>query len=183
MQPVKRALEIPETSSLLSTFLHLFSESTFFIRLGHVAFEFVTPSLALKRAVIMNNCTLFWQNTPQFDLGHIIDKGHSISAGSSALSKFNARFQVTQCQAVVPYGIQVCNCRKRLPRFQTNMRVTKSLPMCRNEMKRCRFGVQNGILTWQVYDFRFHELFSLDTSMLKDKYLINTEHSFSSKSV
>ena len=29
---------------------------------------------------------------------------------------------------------------------QTNMRVTKSIAMCRIEMKRCRFGVQNGVL-------------------------------------
>ena len=26
-------------------------------------------------AAIMNKCTLLWQNAPQFDLGHIIDKG------------------------------------------------------------------------------------------------------------
>ena len=35
----------------------------------------------------------------------------------------------------------MCNCRKRLPRFKTNVRVTKSITMCRNQMKRCRFGV------------------------------------------
>ena len=39
----------------------------------------------------------------------------------------------------------LCTCRKRPPRFQTNMRVTKSIAMCRIEMKRCRFGVQNGV--------------------------------------
>ena len=49
-------------------------------------------------------------------------------------------------RTVVHYVIQVCTCRKRPPRFGTNMRVTKSMAMRRIEMKRCRFGVQNGVL-------------------------------------
>ena len=81
-------------------------------------------------------------------MGHIIDRGHSISAGVSALSKLNARCRLYDpSRTVVDYVIQVCTCRKRPPRFQTNMRVTKSTAMCRIEMKRCRFGVQNGVFT------------------------------------
>ena len=80
-------------------------------------------------------------------MGHIIDSGHSISAGASALSKLNARCRLYDpSRTVVHYVIQVCTCQKRSPRFQTNMRVTKSIAMCRIEMKRCRFGVQNGVL-------------------------------------
>ena len=82
-------------------------------------------------------------------MGHIIDRGHSISAGASALSKLNARCRLYDpSRTMVHYVIQVRSrtCRKRLPRFQTNMRVTKSIAMCRIEMKRCRFGVQNGVV-------------------------------------
>ena len=81
-------------------------------------------------------------------MAHIIDRGHSISAGASALSKLNAHCRLYDpSRPVVHYVIQVCTCRKRLPRFQTNMRVTKSIAMCRIEMKRCRFGVQNGVFS------------------------------------
>ena len=81
-------------------------------------------------------------------MGHIIDRGHSISAGASALSKLNARCRLYDpSRTVVHYVIQVCTCQKRSPRFQTNMRVTKSIAMCLIEMKRCRFGVQNGVFT------------------------------------
>ena len=80
-------------------------------------------------------------------MGHIIDRGHSISAGASALSKLNARCRLYDpSRTVVHYVIKVCTCRKRLPSFQTNMGVTKSIAMCRIEMKRCRFGMQNGVL-------------------------------------
>ena len=80
-------------------------------------------------------------------MGHIFDRGHSISAGASALSKLNAPCRLYDpSRTVVHYVIQVRTCQKRLPRFQTNMRVTKSIAMCRIEMKRCRFGVQNGVI-------------------------------------
>ena len=99
-----------------------------------------------KGATLINKCTLFWQTAPQFDQGHIIDKEHLISAGSSALSKLNACCRLhAPSRTVVHYVKQICNSRKRLPQFQTNVRVTKSIEMCRNQMKRCRFGVQNGV--------------------------------------
>ena len=79
-------------------------------------------------------------------MGHIIDRGHSISAGASALSKLNARRLYDPSRTEVRYVIQVCTCQKRSPRFQTNMKVTKSIAMCRIEMKKCRFGVQNGVV-------------------------------------
>ena len=63
------------------------------------------------------------------------------------MSKLNARCRLYDLsRTVVHYVIQVCTCRKRLPRFQANMRVTKSIAMCLIEMKGCRFGVQNGVL-------------------------------------
>ena len=34
---------------------------------------------------------------------------------------------------------------KDCPDSKTNARVTMSIEMCRNQMKRCRFGVQNGV--------------------------------------
>ena len=43
--------------------------------------------------------------------------------------------------------VQPVNCRKILPRFQSNARVTKSIEMCRNQMKRWRFDMQNGVFT------------------------------------
>ena len=76
----------------------------------------------------------------------ITDRGHSISAGASALLKLNARCRLYDpSRTEVRYVIQVCTCQKRSPRFQTNMKVTKSIAMCRIEMKKCRFGVQNGV--------------------------------------
>ena len=60
--------------------------------------------------------------------------------------KLNARCRLYDpSRTVVHYVIKVWTCRKRLPRSKTNMGVTKSIAMCRIEMKRCRFGVQNGV--------------------------------------
>ena len=56
-------------------------------------------------------------------------------------------YVVSNCRTVVHYVKLVCNCRKSLPRFQTNVTVTKSITICRNRMKRYRFGVQNGVIS------------------------------------
>ena len=119
----------------------------FFICFRHFSIDFITLSLVLNRGSHYEPLhSFFLQTASQLDLGHIIDKGHSIWAGSSASSKFNARCRLHDpSRTVVHYVKQACNCRKRLSRFQTNATVKKSIEMCRNHMKRCRFGVQNGV--------------------------------------
>ena len=138
-----------------STLFHFISAYHNWFRHHFIGFESGQP--------LWTKCTLVWQKALQFDMGHIIDRGHSISAGASALSKLNTRCRLYDpSRTVVHYVIQVWTCRKRLLRFQTNMRVTKSIAICRIEMKRCRFGVQNGVFTGLQHATTLDSLGALD---------------------
>ena len=118
----------------------------FFTWFRHVSIYFVTLSLVVNRG-------------NQYEQLHCFYWTHSVSLGSytrqkafevgrvSALLKMNVRCRLHDpSRTVVHYVKQVCHCRKRLPRFQTNVRVTKPIEMCRNQMKRCRLDVKTGVL-------------------------------------
>ena len=88
----------------------------FFILFRHIAIDLVTISLGLNRGSHYEPVHTCSTNASQFDMGHIIDRGHSISTGASALSKLNARCRLYDpSRTVVHYVIQVCTYRKRPP--------------------------------------------------------------------
>ena len=70
------------------TILH--AESTLFIWFRHIAFDFVTLTLVWEQGGLSRKCILEWHNAPQFDLGHVIDNGHSILTMMKTLPKSNA---------------------------------------------------------------------------------------------
>ena len=116
----------------------------FFIWFRHIAIDFVTTSLGLNRGShyeLVHTCltkrTTVWLGS----YNRIIDRGHSISAGASALSKLNARCRLYDpSRAVVHYLIQVCPCRKRPPRFQTNTPFCTANRQTVNWHRHCAFS-------------------------------------------
>ena len=76
----------------------------------------------------------------------------------SALYENDLRWSRT----VVHYVTLVCNCQRwhstvKRQRFKTNAWVTKSTAKCRNQMRRCRLGVQKGVLEVNVNNHQEQE--------------------------
>ena len=80
-----------------------------FISIWHIAIEFVTLILVWKRGGLFDKGTLEWRSAPQFDLGHIIDNGHSTLTTLKPLPKLNALCRLYDpSQTVVRFVKQVC---------------------------------------------------------------------------
>ena len=97
--------------------LHLFARriGTFPYDFGiPIAIDLVTLSLVLNRGSHYEQVPTRFCDKTHHSLTwfiYVLDKGHSISAGSSALSKLNARCRVYDpSPTVVHYIIQVCTC-------------------------------------------------------------------------
>ena len=118
----------------------------FFIWFWHIAIDFVTLSFVLNRDshyeqahIFVTKRTTIWLGSYNRQRAFDFDRVFSTVKIECPLS---ITWPMSNCGDDVK---QVCNCRKRLSRFQTNVRVTNSIEMSRNQMKRCRFSVQNGV--------------------------------------
>ena len=120
----------------------------FFTWFRHIAIAFVTVSLSLNRGShyeLVHTCltkrTTVWLGSYNRQRAFKFGSGFSIVNFECPLSIIWFK---SNCGALRHSSVHLT--RKRPPRFQNNMRMTKSIPMYRIEMKRCRFGVQNGVL-------------------------------------
>ena len=137
------------TKSMSNVYVHLFARriGTFFIWFRHIAIDFVTISLGLNRGShyeLVHTCltkrTTVWLGSYNRQRVFNFGRGFSIVKVECPLSIIWTK---SNCGALPHSSVPLS---KKTARFQTNMRVTKSIAMCQIEMKRCRFGVQNGVL-------------------------------------
>ena len=122
-----------------------------FIWFRHIAIDSVTISLGLNRGShykLVHTCltkrTTVWLGSYNRQRAFNFGRGFSIVKVECPLSIIRPK---SYCGALRHSSVHLS--KKTVP-FPDYIRVTKSIAMCRIEMKRCRFGVQNGVCRYEA---------------------------------